>query len=494
MSAPSVPRAAPSGEPSAAGPPTAPNAPNPDHRLRHRPLIDECQMWVDTVEDGVTGNHWVANLSYAPLRELLEGLGERPFIRHIDFVRAPPAAGTNPERAFPVIQAMSPAAAHKCTECTRHGLFTVCAVHPVFSARHGDTPPPTTQATRGVNAIITSAARAFQVLAPVLRGVGLRLAYADDPSYAQDPDPPFEEKLRLMVGWARDMDRVLVDRAWYEDALRYLTGAHLKGVQRQIAADPRVSARCSSDVFDPPLAAEQSSRPTSSPRRKAAKTPSTPSGSPSPSPPSPDYQEESEDAPEGEGDNATSSSEGEQSEAESGSESDNSAPEEKPATDHHDGSGEAGSGEPQGGVTFHPDESASAQQLRMEEMASAAAAQLSPTLPMHEGAASEDAMAPMKGSTAEGTPPPDSQGSKRGERESSARPGSISLSTTPQPSSRALLAQFNATWDAPSPSAVIEVPDSPTPGRRKAPVRRQSTLLEAFLKKAPQRMQKESGP
>ncbi|KAI5285986.1 hypothetical protein KEM55_000445, partial [Ascosphaera atra] len=280
----------------------------------------------------------------------------------------------------------------------------------------------------------------------------------------------------------------------------------------------------SSDVFDPPLTAQQSSRPTSSsnrpirakrerllsllaaseparrsrppkrPRQRAAKAPSTLSGSPSSSPSSPDYQEESEDAPEGEGDGATSSSEEEQSEAESGSESDNSAQEDKPATDHRDGSGEAGSGEPQGGEAFHPDESASAQQLRMEEMPSAAAAQLSPTLPIHEGAASEDAMAPMKGSTAEGTPPPDSQGSKRGERESSVRPGSISLSTTPQPSSRALLAQFNATWDAPSPSTVIGVPDSPTPGRPKTSVRRQSTLLETFLKKAPQHMSKESKP
>ncbi|KAI5300488.1 hypothetical protein KEM55_007047 [Ascosphaera atra] len=186
MSVPSVPRAARSGEPSGAGPPTAADAANPDHRLRHRPLIDERQMWVDTVEDGVTGNHWLANLAYAPLRELLE-----------------------------------------------------------------DMPPPTTQATRGVNEIITSAAQALQDLAPVLRGVGLRLAYADDPSYARDPDQSFEEKLRLMVAWARDMDRMLVDRAWYEDALRYLTGAHLKGVQKQIVADPRVSARRSSDVFDP---------------------------------------------------------------------------------------------------------------------------------------------------------------------------------------------------------------------------------------------------
>ncbi|KAI5297019.1 hypothetical protein KEM55_005261, partial [Ascosphaera atra] len=69
-------------------------------------------------------------------------------------------------------------------------------------------------------------------LASVLRGVGLRLAYADD-----------------------------VDRAWHEETLRYLTGSHLKGVQKQIAADPRVSARHSTEIFDPPLTAEQSSRP-----------------------------------------------------------------------------------------------------------------------------------------------------------------------------------------------------------------------------------------
>ncbi|KAI5300489.1 hypothetical protein KEM55_007048 [Ascosphaera atra] len=131
------------------------------------------------------------------------------------------------------------------------------------------------------------------------------------------------------------------------------------------------------------------------------------------------------------------------SEAESGSESDNSAQEEKPATEHRDGSGKAGSGESQGGEAFHPDELASAQQLRRQEIASAATAQLCPTLPIHEGAASEDAIAPMKGSIAEGTPPPDHQGSKWVGQESSARPG---------------------------------------------------TLLEAFLKKAPQCMQKEFEP
>ncbi|KAI5310410.1 hypothetical protein KEM55_007436, partial [Ascosphaera atra] len=141
-----------------------------------------------------------------------------------------------------------------------------------------DAPPPGMSAARSATEIITSADQAFQVLGPVLRGVGLRLAYVNDSSYAQDPDTPFEEKLRLMVRWAREMDRVLVDRSWHEETLRYLTGCHLKRVQRQIAADPRVIAPPTSDVFDPPLSADQlahTSNPSARPVRAKRERPSS---------------------------------------------------------------------------------------------------------------------------------------------------------------------------------------------------------------------------
>ncbi|KAI5310411.1 hypothetical protein KEM55_007437 [Ascosphaera atra] len=85
MSAQHVSRASPSAVPNTDAPVARPSAANPDHRPRHRPIVDERQIVVDTVEDGVTGNHWVANLAYTPLRELLDGLGNRPLIHHVDF-------------------------------------------------------------------------------------------------------------------------------------------------------------------------------------------------------------------------------------------------------------------------------------------------------------------------------------------------------------------------------------------------------------------------
>ncbi|KAI5310653.1 hypothetical protein KEM55_003962 [Ascosphaera atra] len=117
--------------------------------------------------------------------------------------------------------------------------------------------PPAAPIARGVGETISSAEQVFQVLGPVMHGAGLRLAYIDHPSFAQDPHPPFEEKPRLMVCWAREMDHVVIDREWHEDTLRYLTGCNLKVVQKQIAADPRVTASHNTDTLVPPLPPHQ---------------------------------------------------------------------------------------------------------------------------------------------------------------------------------------------------------------------------------------------
>ncbi|KAI5298800.1 hypothetical protein KEM55_002917, partial [Ascosphaera atra] len=167
---------------------------------------------------------------------------------------------------------------------------------------------------RGVSEIITSAEQAFQALGPVLHGVGLRLAYLDDPSSAQDPDPPFEEKLRLMVRWAREMDRYPA----------VPVGLPSKRVQEQIAADPRVTANDDADAFAPSLPAHQRSAPavpqsrpirakrerplsflssteptprspsSRRPRRKATKPTIMSESSSSTSPSLPEYQDESD--------------------------------------------------------------------------------------------------------------------------------------------------------------------------------------------------------
>ncbi|KAI5309986.1 hypothetical protein KEM55_001987 [Ascosphaera atra] len=52
--------------------------------------VDDRMIWAATVEDGVTGGHWVENLAYAPLAELLAELGPKPLICHIAFASAPP--------------------------------------------------------------------------------------------------------------------------------------------------------------------------------------------------------------------------------------------------------------------------------------------------------------------------------------------------------------------------------------------------------------------
>ncbi|KAI5310413.1 hypothetical protein KEM55_007385 [Ascosphaera atra] len=329
-----------------------------------------------------------------------------------------------------------------------------------------DAPPPGRSAARSVTEIISSADQTFQVLGPVLRGVGLRLAYVNDPSYAQDPDPPFEKKLRLMVRWAREMDRVLVDRSWHEEMLCYLTGCHLKRVQRQIAADPRLTEPPTSDVFDPPLSADQlshTSNPSARPvrarrerplsllaaadtargspspkrtRRQAAKAPSTsPTSSPSDS-----GDQEGSDSTTAESDDEefrTGEDEGEQDEGEQ-SEEETATGEEGSAKEHPSGGQDAsalvGSSEAQGGDSFQPD----------------------------------------------------NQGLKQGGQETPGQSAPLSLSATPAQSARALHARFRATGSMPSPSAMIDVSDSPTPVCPRSSSCRQSTLLESFLKKAPQ--------
>ncbi|KAI5308265.1 hypothetical protein KEM55_006148 [Ascosphaera atra] len=182
------------------------HAANPDLRLRSVSQIDQRLIWTEKGVDGVTGQHWVANLAYEPLREMVADLPKNAPIKHIDWRRAPVCTETNPEKAMPVIHALSPAAMYKCGECVRAGLFHTCTVHPTFSPNHGGaclscimrrtnrlcdfyTPPPAPPALCSITELVETPEQAFIAFGSALERVGLRLAYANDGSSALPPNP-----------------------------------------------------------------------------------------------------------------------------------------------------------------------------------------------------------------------------------------------------------------------------------------------------------------
>ncbi|KAI5309987.1 hypothetical protein KEM55_001988 [Ascosphaera atra] len=113
--------------------------------------------------------------------------------------------------------------------------------------------PPAALPLRGVANLFETPEQDFAVFGNALANAGLRLTYGNEPSFAQDPNPPTAVKLELIECWAGELGRVLVEKSGYNAMQGYLAGTSLRRVQAQIDIDGRVQAT-SSGAFVPPLA------------------------------------------------------------------------------------------------------------------------------------------------------------------------------------------------------------------------------------------------
>ncbi|KAI5308379.1 hypothetical protein KEM55_005871 [Ascosphaera atra] len=196
-------------------------AANPALRLCSVPQIDQRLNWTEMVMDGVTGQHWVANLAYEPMREM-----------------------TNPEKAMPVIHALSPASSHKCSECVRADLIHTCTVHPTFSPNHGGA--CLSCIMRRVNRLCNFYTPPFAP--PALHSVAELVEILEQAFIA------FGSTLeRLMARWATETECVVVDQGQYERMQRYLGGIKLDNVRAEVATDPAVTGQAAPGVWQLPL-------------------------------------------------------------------------------------------------------------------------------------------------------------------------------------------------------------------------------------------------
>ncbi|KAI5300537.1 hypothetical protein KEM55_006749 [Ascosphaera atra] len=92
---------------------------NPDLRLCNVPQIDQRLIWTEIIVDGVTGQHWVANLAYEPLRKMVNELPRDALIKHIDWRHAPAAPGVWQPLLPPALDPEMPAPVTHSTRAKR---------------------------------------------------------------------------------------------------------------------------------------------------------------------------------------------------------------------------------------------------------------------------------------------------------------------------------------------------------------------------------------